>query len=170
MNSLKLIPLAVVLTGIFSSPVLAQWGHPSFNNYSRERQNHMRQQGYRQGGGDYFGTPYQSPRQQQNYYYQRNYWYSLHPMLNISNMKLLILIPLVALFSSLNADPVSAQWNDYNSNRQLQLRPHGGWSSGDQFNNHLMRERSPRPYNYQPGLQHNIRYRQNDCALYVNCW
>ena len=26
-----------------------------------------------------------------------------------------------------------------------------------------------RPSNYQPGLNNNLRYTPNDCAVYVNC-
>lgn len=71
------------------------------------------------------------------------------------------------------AEPSAAQWGSYGlSPQQLQHQRGNGWSSGDYFG----APRQPRlqqsqPYggSYTPGLQHNLRYRQGSCAMYVNC-
>lgn len=58
------------------------------------------------------------------------------------------------------------------SQQQLLQQRGNGWSSGDYFG---AAPRQPRiqqqPYGggYTPGLQNNIRYRQNSCATYLNC-
>jgi hypothetical protein len=57
------------------------------------------------------------------------------------------------------------------SPQQLQHQRGNGWSSGDYFGPPRQPRLQPQPYggSYTPGLQHNLRYRQGSCAMYVNC-
>ena len=84
-------------------------------------------------------------------------------------MKVAFAIPFAIVLTSLinSPAPASAQWNDYTPYQQRQMR-RNGWSSGDYFGESQIRQQR-RPSNYQPGLDRNIRYRSNDCAIYVNC-
>ena len=85
-------------------------------------------------------------------------------------MKAAFVISSALALTALINTPVSVQWTNYTDHQRRQMRLNG-WSSGDYFGGPQIRQPSlnQRPYNYQPGLQRNIRYRQNDCALYVNC-
>ena len=68
-------------------------------------------------------------------------------------------------------EPVAAQWGSYGlSQQQLRQQRGNGWSSGDYFGA-PQQPRIQQPYGggYTPGLQHNTRYRQGSCALYLNC-
>ena len=69
-------------------------------------------------------------------------------------------------------NPAAAQWGSYGlSPQQLQHQRGNGWSSGDYFGAPRQPRLQPQPYggSYTPGLQHNLRYRQGSCAMYVNC-
>ena len=68
-------------------------------------------------------------------------------------------------------EPAAAQWGSYGlSQQQLRQQRGNGWSSGDYFGA-PQQPRIQQPYGggYTPGLQHNTRYRQGSCALYLNC-
>ena len=60
----------------------------------------------------------------------------------------------------------------YGLSQQQLLQHRGiGWSSGDYFGAPRQPRIQQQPYSsgYTPGLQNNIRYRQNSCAMYLNC-
>ena len=68
-------------------------------------------------------------------------------------------------------EPAAAQWGSYGlSQQQLRQQRGNGWSSGDYFGA-PQQPRIQQPYGggYTPGLQHNTRYRQGSCAMYLNC-
>ena len=68
-------------------------------------------------------------------------------------------------------EPAAAQWGSYGlSQQQLRQQRGNGWSSGDYFGA-PQQPRIQQPYGggYNPGLQHNTRYRQGSCATYLNC-
>ena len=68
-------------------------------------------------------------------------------------------------------EPAAAQWGSYGlSQQQLRQQRGNGWSSGDYFGA-PQQPRIQQPYGggYTPGLQHNTRYRQGSCAIYLNC-
>ena len=68
-------------------------------------------------------------------------------------------------------EPAAAQWGSYGlSQQQLRQQRGNGWSSGDYFGA-PQQPRIQQPYGggYTPGLQHNTRYRQGSCAVYLNC-
>jgi hypothetical protein len=69
-------------------------------------------------------------------------------------------------------EPAAAQWGSYGlSQQQLRQQRGNGWSSGDYFGAPQQPRIQQQPYGggYMPGLQHNMRYRQNSCAMYLNC-
>jgi hypothetical protein len=69
-------------------------------------------------------------------------------------------------------EPAAAQWGSSGlSQQQLQQQRGNGWSSGDYFGAPQQRRIQQQPYgsSYVPGLQHNMRYRQGSCAMYLNC-
>ena len=69
-------------------------------------------------------------------------------------------------------EPVAAQWGSYGlSQQQLRQQRGNGWGSGDYFGNplHPRIQQQPNSSGYTPGLQHNTRYRQGSCSLYLNC-
>ena len=78
----------------------------------------------------------------------------------------------VASTSTLLVEPASAQWGSYGlSQQQLRQQRSNGWSSGDYFGAPQQPRIQQQPYDggYTPGLQNNVRYRQNSCATYLNC-
>jgi len=78
----------------------------------------------------------------------------------------------VASTATLFVEPATAQWGAYGlSQQQLQQQRGNGWSSGDYFGAPQQPRMQQQPYGggYTPGLQHNMRYRQNSCAMYLNC-
>lgn len=69
-------------------------------------------------------------------------------------------------------EPAAAQWGSYGlSQQQLQQQRGNGWSSGDYFGAPQQPRIQQQPFGggYVPGLQNNVRYRQNSCAMYLNC-
>jgi len=69
-------------------------------------------------------------------------------------------------------EPAAAQWSSYGLNQQQLRQQRGnGWSSGDYFGAPRQPRIQQQPYGggYTPGLQHNMRYRQGSCAMYLNC-
>tara|TARA_Y100001968_G_scaffold211884_1_gene195013 strand:+ start:218 stop:496 length:279 start_codon:yes stop_codon:yes gene_type:complete len=82
-----------------------------------------------------------------------------------------ILLPLIGSVNPARAypDPYGRQRNPYGTQRQYQRNQ--GWSSGDYFGSPMPQQNNynQRPSNYRPGLNNNLRYTPNDCAVYVNC-
>ena len=68
-------------------------------------------------------------------------------------------------------EPAAAQWGSYGlSQQQLRQQRGNGWSSGDYFGDPPQPRIQLNPYGgYTPGLQHNTRYRQGSCSMYLNC-
>ncbi len=70
------------------------------------------------------------------------------------------------------AEPAAAQWGSSgHSQQQLRQQRGNGWSSGDYFGAPQQGRIQQQPYGggYTPGLQHNMRYRQGSCGMYLNC-
>lgn len=68
--------------------------------------------------------------------------------------------------------PAAAQWGSYGlSQQQLRQQRGNGWGSGDYFGAPQRPRIQQAPYGggYTPGLQHNMRYRQGSCSMYLNC-
>ena len=69
--------------------------------------------------------------------------------------------------------PAAAQWGSNGlSPQQLQHQRNNGWRSGDYFGpprQPSLQQQQPYGGAYTPGLQNNLRYRQNSCATYLNC-
>lgn len=88
---------------------------------------------------------------------------------------LFILLATAATTISITAtlvEPAAAQWGSYGlSQQQLRQQRGNGWSSGDYFGVPQQPRIQQQPYGggYTPGLQHNMRYRQGSCAMYLNC-
>jgi len=81
-------------------------------------------------------------------------------------------VAVAAPFQAVNAYPLFAQWGGYGlSPSQQNFQRGNGWSSGDYFGPRLMpsRPQVSSPSSYQPGLQHNLRYRSNSCSQFVSC-
>ena len=84
----------------------------------------------------------------------------------------IIFIPSLSLIKPANSNPYN-QYYPYQNRNDYQGSQ--GWSDGDFFGTPPSSRRQSsydnysRPSNYQPGLNNNIRYRQNDCAIYINC-
>ena len=84
----------------------------------------------------------------------------------------IIFIPSLSLIKPANSNPYNQYYPYQNRNNYQRSQ---GWSDGDFFGTPPSRRRQSsyddysRPSNYQPGLNNNIRYRQNDCAIYINC-
>lgn len=92
----------------------------------------------------------------------------------MKNILIVLTAAAAAVGTSLSlVNPAAAQWGSYGlSPQQLQHQRGNGWSSGDYFGAPRQpRLQQPQPYggSYTPGLQHNLRYRQGSCAMYVNC-
>lgn len=69
-------------------------------------------------------------------------------------------------------EPAAAQWGSYGlSQQQLRHQRGNGWSSGDYFGapQHPRIQQQTYGGGYMPGLQHNMQYRHNSCAMYLNC-
>jgi len=78
----------------------------------------------------------------------------------------------VATTAATLVEPAAAQWGSYGLSQQQLLQQRGnGWSSGDYFGAPRQPRIQQQPYGggYTPGLQNNIRYRKNSCAMYLNC-
>lgn len=91
----------------------------------------------------------------------------------MKNALIVLTAAVAAVGTSLTlVNPVAAQWGSYGlSPQQLQHQRGNGWSSGDYFGPPRQPRLQPQPYggSYTPGFQHNLRYRQGSCAMYVNC-
>jgi hypothetical protein len=92
----------------------------------------------------------------------------------MKNILIVLTAAAAAVGTSLSlVNPAAAQWGSYGlSPQQLQHQRGNGWSSGYYFGAPRQpRLQQPQPYggSYTPGLQHNMRYRQGSCAMYVNC-
>lgn len=73
---------------------------------------------------------------------------------------------------AVNAYPLLPQWGGYGlSTSQQNFQRGNGWSSGDYFGPRLMpsRQEMSLPGAYQPGLQHNLRYRPDSCSQFISC-
>ena len=87
-------------------------------------------------------------------------------------MRSLLLGAAVAVGGCAIAVPALAQFGGYGPQNRYEERimRGNGWSSGDYFGAPLQQRQQPQPpSNYQPGLNNNIRYRSNSCAMYLNC-
>ena len=83
----------------------------------------------------------------------------------------LLAVAATAVATTTLVEPAAAQWGSYGlSQQQLRQQRGNGWSSGDYFGA-PQQPRIQQPYGggYTPGLQHNTRYRQGSCAMYLNC-
>jgi hypothetical protein len=77
-----------------------------------------------------------------------------------------------APLQAVNAYPLLAQWGGYGlSTSQQNFQRGNGWSSGDYFGPRLTpsRPQLSSPGAYQPGLQHNLRYRPGSCSQFISC-
>lgn len=85
---------------------------------------------------------------------------------------LLVTAASIAAMSPSLIQPAAAQWGAYGlSQQQLREQRGNGWSSGDYFGAPQLPRQEAQPYgdSYIPGMQNNVRYRQNSCAIYINC-
>jgi hypothetical protein len=93
----------------------------------------------------------------------------------VSPMKALLTLlaaAATAVTTTTLVEPAAAQWGSYGlSQQQLRQQRGNGWSSGDYFGapKQPRIEQQPIGSGYTPGLQHNTRYRQGSCAMYLNC-
>ena len=97
-------------------------------------------------------------------------WRSKTVKLMKALLTLLAVAATTAATTATLVEPAAAQWGSNGLSQQQQQQQRGnGWSSGDYFGAPQQPRIQQQPNgSFTPGLQHNTRYRQGSCAMYLN--